>query len=104
MLRDIGMITITYGKPLALFVAFDSVQSWMALIWILAGAGVVAYAVRRNRPTVLMVFGGMAVAAGWVSYRQALSLEIVLVPEGVLLAATGLLLFIRERLRSHGHP
>ena len=104
MLRDIGMITITYGKPLALFVAFDNVQSWMALIWILAGAGVVAYAVRRNRPTVLMVFGGMAVAAGWVSSRQALSLEIVLVPEGVLLAATGLLLFIRERLRSHGHP
>jgi CubicO group peptidase (beta-lactamase class C family) len=89
MLRDLGGITMMHVKPGALFLSFQSLQSWMALAWIMAGAGLLFHAVRKKRPTVLIVFGGIAVLTGWISSRQALLLDVILVPEGALLLITG---------------
>jgi CubicO group peptidase (beta-lactamase class C family) len=105
MLRDIGTITIRHLKPHALLLSFWSVESWMSLAWLLTGAGAVVYAMRRKRPAVLVVFGGVAVASGWVSTRHFVSLAMVLIPEGALLLFAGALWHVRRRMsRAGGGP
>jgi D-alanyl-D-alanine carboxypeptidase len=100
LLRDLGGITMMQVKPSALFLSFRNLQSWMALAWVVVGAGLLIHAARKGQPLVLIVFGGIAVLAGWISNRQALLLEFILVPEGALLAAIGFVLFIRKQPRT----
>ena len=89
--------------------SLESISIWVLANGILAALGA---ALALGHPlTVAAAFVAAPItslnpmiAAGWVSYRMALSLEVILLPEGILLTATGLLLFVRERLKSREHP
>lgn len=99
ILRELAGITMMRVKPSALVLSVQSLQSWQALTWVLAGAGALLFAVRRQRPAVLFVLGGLALVAGWVSSRHALFLEMILVPEALLLVSAGIFLALKQRLR-----
>ena len=99
ILRDLSRITMLHVAPLALISSVESVQSWIGLGWILAGVGLLIYAVRKRRPRALIVLGGACLLGAWISSSQALALQVLLVPEGTLLIGVGILLSIFHSTR-----
>ena len=61
-----------------------------------AGLGAVIFAIRKNRPFTVILFGSLAITAGWVSTRGNMPLERVLFPEGAALLALKAVMFLRR--------
>jgi hypothetical protein len=64
-----------------------------------AGLGATIYGVRKDKPINLLVFGGLALVAGWVSIDKWSPLELVLFPVGGVAGALGLALLMLRRVR-----
>jgi len=77
---------------------------FVAGLWVLAGLGAAVCGVRRDKPINLLVFGGLALAAGWISIGRWTPLDFVLFPVGGLAAALGLVLLVRRLLRRPAAP
>jgi D-alanyl-D-alanine carboxypeptidase len=73
-------------------------------LWLLAGLGTATYGVRKDKPVHLLVFGGLALAAAWLSIGRWSPLESVLFPVAGLAEAVGLALLLRRRVRRPAAP
>jgi D-alanyl-D-alanine carboxypeptidase len=100
IVRDLGGIAAWHVRPPSIGAIVWSVEGLLAGLWLLAGAGALVFAIRKDRPQVLLVCGGVALAAAWVSSARGLLLHYVLVPEGVLLLALGAWRALRRRAGS----
>lgn len=99
IVREMAGITALSVKPLSIFTMIWSVEGLLSGIWLFAGLGAVIFAIRKDRPSVLIVFGSLAVTAGWVSTRHSMPLHGVLLPEGAAILALGLAMFLRRFVR-----
>jgi D-alanyl-D-alanine carboxypeptidase len=86
---DIGGIAAWHVRPPSITTMVWSLEGLLAGLWLLTGAGALVFALRKDRPLVLIVCGGLAIAAGWVFIARGLPLQYVLFPEGALLMALG---------------
>ena len=97
--KDISRITALSLKPEAYFDLLWSPLGFFAGLWILAGLSAAVYGVRKDKPLILVVFGGLATVAGWVSIDEWSPLDSVLFPVGGVVGALGLALFIHRLVR-----
>jgi hypothetical protein len=89
LVRDLGGIAAWHVRPPSVAAILWSPEALLAALWLMAGMGALLYAVRTDRPVVLLVFGALAIAAGWVARDKGLPLHYLLFPGGALLAALG---------------
>jgi hypothetical protein len=70
-------------------------------IYLFGGVGVLVYAIRRNKPFVLVLNGILLMTAGWISHSKGTRLSYALLAMSVLLLAIGIYEIVR---RSSGMP
>ena len=87
--RDLGGIVAWHVRPPSVTTILGSPEGVLAGLWLLAAAGALVFAIRKDRPVVLLVFGGPAIAAGWVMRAKGLPVHWVLFPGGGLMLALG---------------
>jgi hypothetical protein len=102
--RDISRITALSLKPAAYFDLLWGPLGLLSGLWILGGLGAAVYAIRRAKPLILLVFGGLTAGAGWVSIDKWSPLDSVLFPVGGVAGALGLALLLRRRVRRPAAP
>ncbi|MCU0917900.1 MAG: beta-lactamase family protein [Planctomycetes bacterium] len=105
IVRDLTRITALSLQPERYY--FDILRSplgFLTGLWVLAGLGAAIYGVRKDKPVHLLVLGGLALGAGWVSIGKWSPLELVLFPVGGAAGALGLALFLRRRVRRPAAP
>jgi hypothetical protein len=100
IVRDLGGIAAWHVRPPSIAAILWSVEGLLAGLWLLAGAGALVFAIRQDRPQVLLIFGGLALAGGWVLNARGLPLHYVLFPEGGLLLVLGGWRALRRRAGS----
>ena len=98
--HDIGGISAWHVGPPSVTTIVWSREGLLAGLWLWAGAGALIFALRKDRPLVLVVCGSLAIAAGWVFSVRGLPVHYVLLPEGALLVALGVYRTLRRRARS----
>jgi len=96
---DISRITALSLNPKAYFDLLWGPLGLVAGLWIAFAMGAVIFAVRKDKPPVLLVFGGLATVAGWVSIEKWNPLHLVLFTLGGIVVAVGLALLVRGRVR-----
>jgi len=96
---DLSRITALSLTPKAYLDLVWSPTGFLAGLWIVFGMGAIIFAVRKDKPLVLVVFGGLATVAGWVCIDKWSPLHLVLFPAGGVVAALGLALLIRRLVR-----
>jgi len=101
LVGDLGGIAARHVRPASVAEIVWSVEGLLSVMYLLAGAGALIFALRRDRPLILVLFGGLAIVGGWVSSTRGLPLHYVLFPEGALLAVIGISLTVAARWR-HG--
>jgi hypothetical protein len=106
---DLGAIAARHVRPPSVVEIVWSVEGLLSVMYLLAGAGALVFALRKDRPLILVLFGGLAIVGGWVLSTKGLPLHWVLYPEGALLAVIGLSLAIaarrkRGRQAAASHP
>jgi D-alanyl-D-alanine carboxypeptidase len=94
IVRDLGGIAAWHVRPASVAEIVWSVEGLLSVAWLLAGAGALLFALRRNRPLLLVLFSGLAIVAGWVTRTRGLLLHYLLFPGGALLAVIGLSLTV----------
>jgi murein DD-endopeptidase MepM/ murein hydrolase activator NlpD len=85
-----------FPEPTAGFVAKwgdDLLTTGFYLLW---GAGMLVYAIRKNKPFVLVITGSLLIVAGWIFYSKGAKMSYALFAMAVLLAAIGIYKFIRH--------
>jgi D-alanyl-D-alanine carboxypeptidase len=100
IVRDLSRIAASSVRPEAYY--FDVLRGplgFAAGLWIVAGLGAAIYGVRKDKPVHLLVFGGLALVAGWISVDKWSPLDSVLFPVGGVVTVLGLTLFIRRLVR-----
>ncbi len=100
IVHDVGGIAAWHVRRPSLATIVGSPEGLLAALWLLAGAGAVIFAIRKDRPLLLLVCGGLAIAAGWVMRARGLPLHDVVFPGGALLLALGAYRVLRRRARS----
>lgn len=100
LVRDLGGISAWHVRPPPVSTLLWSLEGLLAGFWLLAGVGALLFAIRRERPSVLLVFGGLAIVGGWVASTRGLPLHYVLFPEGGVLVVLGAYGALRRRARS----
>jgi D-alanyl-D-alanine carboxypeptidase len=95
IVREVARTAVWHLDP-GSFLALWGVEALLAGLWLTAGLGAFVYAIRRDKPFVLILFGGLVIAAGWVSADTAMPLDFVLFPWGATIAAVGLALLLRR--------
>jgi len=103
--RDLSRIAALSLNPRAYYLdLLKSPLGLMAGLWLLAGLGVAIYGVRKNKPVPLLVFGGLALVAGWIALDKWSPLELVLFPVGAVAGALGLALLVQRLIRKRAAP
>jgi len=98
--RDLSRITALSLKPKRYYLdVLRSPLGFLAGMWLLAGLGVAIYGVRKDKPVHLLVFGGLALLATWLSIGKWSPLELTLFPVAGLAGALGLAMLIRRLVR-----
>ena len=100
--RVLSRIAAQSVKPESILDIAWSLEGLFAGVWLLGGICVIIFAIRRNRPTALVIFGCLATMGGWVSTRGPVPLSHVLIPLGLAVGAFGLLMILRLRMRRPG--
>ena len=83
-------------KPVSVVAVLWSLEGLLSGLWVVAGVGAIVFAIRKDRPLILIVVGCVAVVAGWLSSARGLELHPVLYPEGAVLIALGLYRIFRR--------
>jgi D-alanyl-D-alanine carboxypeptidase len=63
IVREVARTTVWHLNPGSFF-ALWGVEALLAGLWLVAGLGALVYAIRTDKPLVLVLFGGLAIAAG----------------------------------------
>ncbi len=100
--RDIARTTVVHLRPEA-FLSIYWFESVISAFWLLAGLVAVFYATRRDKPLLPLVFGCLAIAAGWVLAAKGFPLNYVLYPLGGGVAALGLAMYLLRRISGPAH-
>jgi hypothetical protein len=81
-------------NPQMAFAIGSITKNMVAALRLLAGSGVAMSGVRRDKRMHLLVFGGLAIVAGWISVSKWSPLEFVLFPVGGVAVTLGPVLLI----------
>jgi hypothetical protein len=90
-----------FPEPAEGFVVIWGLELLFAGIYLFGGVGVLVYAIRRNKPFVLVLNGVLLMTAGWISHSKGTRLSYALLAMSVLLLAIGIYEIVR---RSSGVP
>jgi D-alanyl-D-alanine carboxypeptidase len=101
IVRGIATTAVWHLDPGSFF-ALWGLEVLLAGLWLAAGTGALAYAIRRDKPLVLLLFGSLAIAAGRISADRGIPLDFVLLPWGAAIAAAGLGVLLRRFSRRRG--
>ena len=85
-----------FPEPAAGFVAKWGVELLFAGIYLFGGACMLVFAIRKNKPFVLIINGGLLIVAGWIFYSKGTKMSYALFAMAVLLLAIGIYKFIRR--------
>ncbi len=97
--RDLARITALSLTPKAYLDLLCSPLGFLAGLWIVGGLGAAIYGMRKDKPLILVLFGGLATVAGWVSIDKWSPLDSVLFAVAGVVGAVGLALYIRRMAR-----
>jgi D-alanyl-D-alanine carboxypeptidase len=95
IVRDVARTAVFHLQPGSFFRLWG-IEALLAGLWIVAGLGALVHAIRRDKPVVLVLFGGLALMAGWLSVDKGMPLDFVLYPEGGVMVMAALALLFRR--------
>jgi hypothetical protein len=98
--RDLSRITALSLTPKAYLDLLWSPLGFLAGLWIVSGGGAAIYGFRKDKPLILVVFGGLALVAGWFSIDKWSPLDLLLFTVGGVVGALGLALSLRQLRRN----
>jgi CubicO group peptidase (beta-lactamase class C family) len=98
--RDLSRITALSLTPKAYFDLLWSPLGLLAGLWSAGGVGAAIYGFRKHQPLILIVFGSLALVAGWFSIDKWSPLDSVLFTVGSVVGALGLALSLRQLRRN----
>jgi len=78
------------------FVAKWGVELLFTGVYLFGGVCMLVFAIRKNKPFVLVINGGLLIVAGWIFYNKGTKVSYVLFAMAVLLLAIGIYKFIRR--------
>ena len=79
-----------FPEPAAGFVLIWGFELLFAGVYLFGGACVLVFAIRRNKPLVLVLSGVVMAAAGWIFHAKRGKLSFVLFAMAIILAAIGI--------------
>ena len=85
-----------FPEPEAGFVAIWWFELLFAGIYLLGGVSMLIFAIRRNKPFLLVVSGIALLAAGWIFYSKGTKMSYALFAMAVLFSAIGIYKLIRR--------
>ena len=85
-----------FSEPEAGLVVIWGVELLFAGNYLFGGACMLVFAIRKNKPLVLVLSGVVLLAAGWTFYNKGTKMSYVLFPMAVLLSVIGIYKFIRR--------
>jgi murein DD-endopeptidase MepM/ murein hydrolase activator NlpD len=85
-----------FPEPTAGFVAKWGVDLLTTGFYLLWGVGMLVYAIKKNKPFVLVITGSLMVVAGWIIYSKGSNMSYALFAMAVLIAAIGINKFIHH--------
>lgn len=99
IVRDLSTATVLSLTPGAYLDRLSSPPGFLAGIWIAAALCAAIHGLRKDKPRVLIVFGGLALVAGWLSIDKWSPMDRVLFTVGGVVGALGLALLMRRWAR-----
>jgi len=85
-----------FPEPASGFVAKWGVELLFTGIYLFGGMCMLVFAIRKNKPFVLVFSGLVLLAAGWISYNDGWKMSYALFAMAVLFSAIGIYRFIRR--------
>ena len=85
-----------FPEPAAEFVAKWGLELLFTGVYLFGGTCMLVFAIRKNKPFVLVLSGATLIAAGWIFYNKGTKMSYVLFAMAVLLSAIGIYRFIRR--------
>jgi len=85
-----------FPEPASGFVAKWGVELLFLGIYLFGGVCMLVFAIRKNKPFVLVVSGVALLAAGWIFYTKGTRMSYVLFSMAILFSAIGIYKFIRR--------
>jgi len=93
-----------FPEPAAGFVAIWGIELLFTGIYLFGGACMLVFAIRRNKPFVLVLSGVTLLAAGWIFYSKGTKMSYALFAMAVLFSAIGIYRFIRRSTKMPRTP
>ena len=91
-----------FPEPASVFVVVWWLELLFVGIYLLSGVGMLIFAIRRNKPFLLVISGGILIAAGWIFYSKGTKMSYALFAMAVLIAAIGIYKFIMHSTKGSG--
>ena len=85
-----------FPEPAAGFVAIWGVELLFIGIYLFGGVCMLILAIRKNKPFVLVITGGLLIVAGWIFYSKGTKMSYTLFAMAILFSAIGIYRFIRR--------
>lgn len=84
-----------FPEPASGFVAKWGIELLFTGIYLFGGACMLVFAIRKNKPYVLVITGGLMIIAGWIFYNKGTKMSYALFAMAILFSAIGIYRFIR---------
>ena len=91
-----------FPEPAAGFVAKWGLELLFTGVYLLGGVCVLVFAIRKNKPFLLVINGGLLIVAGWIFYSKGMKMSYTLFAIAVLFLVIGIYKFIRRSTKMRG--
>ena len=78
------------------FLAKWGVELLLTGVYLFGGVFMLIYSIKQNKPFLLLIFGTVLLAAGWIFFTEGMQMSYLLFAMAILLAAIGIYKLIRR--------
>jgi len=85
-----------FPEPAVGFLVIWGLELLLTGVYLFGGACMLVFAIRRNKPFLLVLSGVVLIAAGWIFFSKGMTMSYVLFSTAVLCSAIGIYKLIRR--------